>query len=266
MNSAAGIIRLGIYDTIALVPVSSFPAGDYLIKSATYSNSILSTLWVKEIDPGAEILCRWYDIGPGSGSMPGEKIYIAAHKLISTSDTSDRRLVSGIHNKAFLEISITGGNATFGVYITAVSSFPQEAPFREGQEALLTTDAGSAIAVYDEAENKYYFLRGDNGKLEVIVSGGTLSPSVTPNIDNYTILLANTEYFYDFPTNTKEFIIQNTGTVLIRLSYNVGESGTKYWSLYPGQIFEKKNIERANTRIYFQAIKANQRLELMSWS
>lgn len=177
----AGLIRLGIYDTIALVPVSAFSAGNYLFQSATYSNSILSTLWVKSIDPGAEILCRWYDIGPGSGSFPGEKIYIAAHKLISTSDTSDRRLISGVHNKAFLEVSIVGGSATFGIYITAVSSFPQEAPYKDGQDVLFATDAANGLAILDPADDKWYFLRGPQGALNAYLVGGSVGADPAGN-------------------------------------------------------------------------------------
>lgn len=173
MNPAA-LIRLGLYDTMALIPVSAFSAGSYLFPTSTYSNSLLSTIWVKQIDPGAVITSRWYDIGPGSGNFPGEKIYISAHKTISTSDTSDRRLVPAIHNKAFLEIEITGGSATFGVYITAVSSFPQDAPYRDGQEVLFSTDAANGLAILDPSDDKWHFLRGPQGALNAYLVGGSV--------------------------------------------------------------------------------------------
>jgi hypothetical protein len=204
MNSAAAaLVRLGLYDTIALVPVSSFPAGNYLFQSATCSNSLLSTIWVKSLDSGAAVASRWYDVGPGSGSFPGEKIYIAAHKNISTADTSDRRLIPGIHNKAFLEVSITGGDAVFGVYVTAVSSFPQEAPFKDGQDALPSSDAGSGLSILDRAQDKWFFLSGPQGAINAYLVGGSVGadPAGDPfifsartdtNPNNYQTLISQT--------------------------------------------------------------------------
>jgi len=100
---------------------------------------------------------------------------------------------------------------------------------------------------------------------------GTLDLSgltvTTPVIVNQSIVSANTEYSYALPANTKRFKIQNRNEGLVKLSYNTGESGTKYWSIFPGQQYDGENIsDTASLTIYYQSPKASQTLEVISWS
>jgi hypothetical protein len=154
--------------------VQNLSAGLYVQQVAPYGNALLSTLWVKDLDLGATVKVDWYDLGPGGGEYPGERIYVASHGTISTNDTSNRIIVPRIHNKAYCEVTIVGGSATFGIYASSVADFPQAAPYLDGQIANLAGDAASSLVIFNPDDGKYYLARGPNGSLNVNVTGGSL--------------------------------------------------------------------------------------------
>jgi hypothetical protein len=166
--------RLGLYESLIVAPVAQYDAGFHTFRIMTAGNSILSTLWVKSIDVGASVVVKWYDIGPGSGDYIGEKVYTASHAIITTADTSDRKIVPRIHNRAFCEIEVIGGNAVFGVYATVVSDFPQQAPYLDAQSWISAGDGGNANAILDMTDNKFYLARGKNGVADINVVSGTV--------------------------------------------------------------------------------------------
>ena len=169
------LFRLNLYDSLAILPVQILPIGTKIIGAAPYSNSLLSTVWVKTLDVGASVLVKWYDIGPGGGEFPGERVYLAEHKAISTADTSDRVIIPRLHNKAYAEIIITGGHVEIGIYVTAVSTFPLDAPYKDGQSANLLLNGGNANVIYSPVDNKFYLVTGlPDGSLNVNVTGGTI--------------------------------------------------------------------------------------------
>lgn len=85
-------------------------------------------------------------------------------------------------------------------------------------------------------------------------------------MDNVSIPNANTEVSHVFPVGTKRFAIQNRGDATIKLSYTINESGTKYWTLFPGQpLWEESLKKTATITLYLQATKGSQILEVMSW-
>ena len=88
----------------------------------------------------------------------------------------------------------------------------------------------------------------------------------TPFSDNFSMPLANTEYAYAFPDNTRRFMIQNRNVGIIKLSYTSGESGTNYFSLSGGVVYSERNIETTTITLYLQSPSANQLLEVISWS
>jgi len=182
MTPPPSTYRLQLYDSNTVFQIESRAPGVYKERVATSGNSILSTIWVKSLDPGASVLARWYDVGPGNDEYPGEQIELVNHGAITTADTSDRRIASKLHNKAFLEVTVTGGNATFGVYVTVVSSFPSGGLYVDGQDAITSTDGGSALTIYDEVANKFYLARGNDGILDVNLAGGSIyvGPPGTP--------------------------------------------------------------------------------------
>jgi len=176
--SAQRLTRLNLYESMPVIPVQLFNAGTETAQISSYGNSLLATLWVKSIEAGASVLVRWYDIGPGSGDYPGERIYIAQHAIVATDDTSDRRLVPGIHNKVWVEVIVTGGSATLGVYATSVSSFPQQSPFKDEDVANLSNDTGNPSVLLDRDLGKYFLATGKEGATNVNIVGGSIAAEI----------------------------------------------------------------------------------------
>lgn len=171
------LYRLNLYDSLAILPVQILAPGKTLIAVAPFANSLLSTVWVKSLDPGASVLVNWLDYGMEAfdpSLFPGERIDLTNHKLITTSDYSDRIIVTKIHNKALAEIVVTGGNAEVGIFVTCVSSFPMEAPYKDATLFSPTIHTANANVILDTTDGKLYFARGPAGAQDVNITGGTV--------------------------------------------------------------------------------------------
>jgi hypothetical protein len=168
--------RIGLYEAKVIVPVQEFAPGTYTFQfGMPAGNSILSTIFVQDLDGGASVKVNYHDSGPGDGTQPGERVELEGHPLIDAgTPRSDRRIISRLANKPKAEVIVTGGSVTLGIHIAVVADFPQELALTDGQTAELEADKGSPLMVYDEADNKWFALRGDNGVPEV---SGFLKPS-----------------------------------------------------------------------------------------
>ena len=87
-----------------------------------------------------------------------------------------------------------------------------------------------------------------------------------PIISNQILGAANTEATVTLPANTKKFQIKARGNSRLQFSYVSGQTGTTYWTEFPGFTLEENNVDRASTTIYVRASKANEVLEIKSWS
>jgi hypothetical protein len=89
----------------------------------------------------------------------------------------------------------------------------------------------------------------------------------TQDIENASMPTKDTEYSYALPVGTKWVICQNRQDGLIKITATSGESGTNYFTIFPGQqreyIFLNSNTAQT---LYFQSPKDNQLLEIESWS
>jgi uncharacterized membrane protein len=206
----AKTFRLNLYQSLAILPVSVLSAGTHYFSVSPSGNSVLSTVWVKTLDLGASVLVKWFDHGPGSGDYPGERVYLEEHLPISTPDTSNRIVVTKIHDKAYAEVIITGGDVELGIYATSVSSFPQDPPYLNGSDANLAFDGGNANVIYNSADDKFYLVQGQtNGSMNVHVTGGVILEGVyTPKIlrgNAETTPNAWQELIVDWPAATKNW-------------------------------------------------------------
>ena len=90
--------------------------------------------------------------------------------------------------------------------------------------------------------------------------------ATTPSIANLPVPLANTEVFYVFPAGTKRFALQNRSDGIIKLAYIIGDSGSVYYTVWPGDEFIENDIHyAASVTIYLQSPKASQIVEIRSW-
>ncbi len=161
--------RLGMFESKILVSLQSI-TDDVLIQRCTSEgNSILSTLFVKSMSPGATLEVLYYDTGVGEED--GEEYFLAEH---TTPDAlgSDRILVTRMHNKPVLKATVTG-TVEFGVYITVVASFASDIDstlVSNEQIVDLAVDKALQVSVYDPVAGKFYFTQGTLGVQNVSIS------------------------------------------------------------------------------------------------
>lgn len=164
---------LRIFQTDKPLPLQERAVGTYEIPLLIESNSILSSVYVQALDPGATVDARYVETT--TGDRTGELVELDEHPLLAVAGVTSKLTVTRIHNKPRLVVNVAGGNATFGVYLTPVSSFASDldAALHFEEEAVrLDRDKGIPITTYDETNGVWRFLRSnENGRLEVDVPG-----------------------------------------------------------------------------------------------
>lgn len=93
------------------------------------------------------------------------------------------------------------------------------------------------------------------------VSGGVSTPTIT----NVTTTLANTEYSYTFPNNTKRFSLRTRGNAKLQLSFNAGQSGTNFVTVFAGSKHEEIGLNTTTITAYFRSNKSGEIVEILSW-
>jgi hypothetical protein len=234
--------RIGLYEAKTIVPVDIFPAGTYQVfMGMPAGNSLLSTLFVQDVDGGATVKVNYWDSGPGGGETPGERIDLEGHPLTSTAPISDRRIISRISNKPRIEIIVTGGSVTLGIHIAVVSDFPQEPALLDGQEADLFGDKGAPIMILG-SDGNWYAWRGDNGVAQVEIVG-----SVVANTDPYSAVVQDSftvglvDSTYNLPVGTKAIWIKTvTPNAELKLKWGANSNHT---TVYSGSEYSKINLD-----------------------
>lgn len=266
-----GIIALDEFQSSPYFERETLGPGTYEQLSEIRGNSILSSIYVQAIDPGATLQVNYYDTTTGAGL--GERYDLAAHDLVTDVDVGGtfRILVGRIHRRVVCEVIITGGNVTFSVYATAVTSTASDidsALIREGEDYTDPEDKAIPIAYLDESTDQLFFVKGENGAIKVTgtvtaLAGGKSSP--TSRIFNMP--LANTEYSIAFATNTKSFCLSNeTGFATIQASWQSGESNSQFFSIKPGQNYSESGIIANSLTIYVRSNKADTDLTIIEWT
>jgi hypothetical protein len=109
----------------------------------------------------------------------------------------------------------------------------------------------------------------DGDELEINPDGSiNVSPIVTPLIVNISAPIANTEYSYTIPTNSKKILIRvRDGLAKMRLAFVLGDTTIKYISMSMGAIFTEDNMKTSpGFTVYFQTSKPDQVVEILSWT
>jgi hypothetical protein len=206
---AEEILRFSQYESKAIIPLSTRVPGVYIQKLAIAGNSILSSLFVESLDVGASVLVEYFDYGVGSDV--GEEYFLNSHELLSIAQTTNRILISNVHDKPYVKCTVVGGNVRFGVYTTVVVSSASDidnALKKEAESVILTTDKGIPIVIYDTVSGDWRFARGTDGVQDVhivgnvtIGEGGTptfidassvTTPGIEQTLASYTVPALNT--------------------------------------------------------------------------
>ena len=126
----------------------------------------------------------------------------------------------------------------------------------DGTSLVTTTTVGSKVAL-DVA------LTGSGAPVEVVVVGNGIGSD--PTVANLNTPIANTEYSFVFPTETKKIRIKARNNSLLKYTTIMGQSGTTFISVKPGnvEVIENININTPLT-LYFQST-APEVIEFLYW-
>lgn len=96
----------------------------------------------------------------------------------------------------------------------------------------------------------------------IVISKPTTAKAFT--VKNLVLTTADTEYSYLLPTNTKYYILQCRGNAAVQFA-DSGNTGTEFWTIFPGQQMDCPSLASASLTLYFRSPKANQTVEIVSW-
>lgn len=96
----------------------------------------------------------------------------------------------------------------------------------------------------------------------------TIGPAASdPEIFNVDATLADTEYSQVLPDHTNAILIRvRDGEAKMQISFNVGETGTKFITVGLGNNFYVSGVDLVGKAIYFQASRAGKVVEILTWS
>lgn len=105
-----------------------------------------------------------------------------------------------------------------------------------------------------------------HSKLDAIADAlGASLPSTAPTIFNKAIPVAGAEVSQALPAGTTEFRVRSRSKGTIQLAYAVGDTGTNYITIKPGNVFVDTNSYTSQT-IYFRSTKAGDVLEIIAFT
>lgn len=252
-----------------IFPLQVYAPETYELFIQPNGNSLLSSLLVLELDLGATVTVNYWQTT--SGNETQERTNLAGHDPISVTSTSaDQVLVTRIHNKVYIEVIVTGGNARFGIYASVVSSFATDleaALKKDEQPAELATDRGLPLAILNTTTDQYEIWEGEDGIPAVRLAGDVqvnIASVTTPLILNFTLPDTATEVVCPIPLGTRQFALKSRSGAPVKIAVVSGETLTNY--VTSGQ-YEMQSLDAtASVTLYTRTTRAaGDVLELLSW-
>lgn len=103
---------------------------------------------------------------------------------------------------------------------------------------------------------------GGGAPQSIVISG-----AANPDINNVPLAAANTEYSLALPANTKRFMLKLRQRSILQVAYTVGDSATKYFTLWPGCVYTEESLNfSSGITLYVQSPTASQMVELVVWT
>ena len=206
MTSVPTVINLDQFHTNDVLKMDVRGAGTYKAKMAIRGNSLLSSVYIKSIDPGVTLKVNYYDTTTGTDGT-SERFDLVSHDLLTDANAGEtvRITVPRIHNKPQVEAIVTGGNVEFGVYITVVSTLVSDldlALVRDGDTFFPLINKGMPTVCLDRDTGLLHFLTCQDGAISVttaeqgepyFISGNVNSdPGVEVTLFSFTVPIATT--------------------------------------------------------------------------
>jgi hypothetical protein len=161
------------FNNETVFPLEPRAAGDYVANMLIKGNSILSTLTVSAIDPGATVKVTYFEYTTQNAADAGQEIFLDEHVIINDSSSLpavNKITITRIHSTPRIRLTITGGSATVEVHNTVVMSFASDldaALVFEGDAFFVDRTKAIPIAGVDPETNLMNIVRVDNGLLQV---------------------------------------------------------------------------------------------------
>jgi hypothetical protein len=175
------------------------------------------------------------------------------HAIVSTAPFTQKLTITRIHSAPSCRVTLTGGNATFEVHNTVVTSFASDldsALVMEDQSADLSRDQGIPISGYDN-NGTYHFVRVVDGVLQV---GGELTAGeiiINKRLYNETMALMpnilTTHISYTVPTGKVFRWLGGSGSANTWTHWRVEIDGQTWLS--KRNAFDNPNIDLTTDRV-----------------
>jgi hypothetical protein len=159
-------VQFGEFQSITLFEIESKAPNTYRIPLQVKGNSILSSLLVTELDPGASIKVNYFQTT--SGNITTERSELTGHTIKTLPDNeADTIIVARMHSKPVCEVVIEGGNVKFGLMATMVSAFATdiESSLFMDNYIVQGKERGLPVMAIDDDDGQIRFLRSKYGKL-----------------------------------------------------------------------------------------------------
>jgi len=261
---------LGTTESQIAFPLEERTPETYIRHLNTRGSALISTVFVSALDPGATVTVNYYDFTAGESA--GERFDLQGHGTISVAgNPPDRKLITRYHDKPQLEVIVSGGNATFSVYITGLAQSASDldaALIFDGETFVQATNQAIPIAcLSDSGTLEFAECTADGIKVD---GNFTESGITSPSNATVTFPVADTEQSYALPANAKRFELINESGACIKFSYQSGDSGTNYVRLIPGAVYTSpdKPMDIASLTLYWQAdrvVSGTDALKVVSW-
>lgn len=99
-----------------------------------------------------------------------------------------------------------------------------------------------------------------------LTTPGNSDTLTTGTVETLTLTLADTEYPYSFPAQTKAFIVRARTAAKLKVAYATGAVALgEYLTVPPGCNYGRENIGSASTTIYLESPSAGAVVEFESW-
>lgn len=227
---AQEILRIGQYESKDIIRLDTRFAGIYVQKCSIAGNSITSSVFVESLTMGSSVLVEWFDYS--TGSDVGEAYFLNTHNTIVDPITTDRILISKLHDKPYVKCTVVG-EVRFSVYITVGTSSASDIDanlVNNLEPANFEDHRGIVVAGYDEDDNVFRFLpiTDDGLKISGVIDAPTdglpVYPSGLRNAGKVTEVSINSASWTALPplplTNRNALAIQNYSGQTVKINYS----------------------------------------------
>jgi hypothetical protein len=222
---SSNFLILGEFNSGAFLDLKARPIGTYEKVSEIKGNAILSSVYVRAIDPGATLKVNYYDTT--TGATFGERFELTGHDLIDDTAAGEtfRRFVTQIHRRVVCEAIVTGGNVDFSVYATVVTAFsPQDIQAITGEVSTSGLQNGGRITEVTIDSTTWSALPAvalaDRNAIGIQNPSGTeIKINYDPLVFGYVgvVIPAGGERFMDIKDNILVYAKSQSGSVTLNI-------------------------------------------------